>query len=338
MRIDTTLLDKDLVASGERAAAAEVAGHDTAWCTETGLDVFLQAYEVTRQTSSIGVGTAIAVALARTPMTVAYSAWNIAGVADGRFTLGLGSQVKAHVERRYSMPWQSPVGQMREFVLALRAIWNSWRTEDRLNFEGQYYNHTLMSPFWAPKPHDHDIPIYLAAVGPKMVEMAAEVADGILLHSFTNAAYLEQVTWPALERGLAKSGRTIDDIDVSLPMFMAIGDTDEDLEKRRGEIAAQIGFYASTPSYRPVLEAIGYGDLQPELTAMSKSGDWDGMAAIMPADFIDHFSVTGRPEDIPSLVKKHLGDKVQRTSSYYGWPVDDPARLSSIFETFRQEK
>lgn len=338
MRIDTTLLDKDIISSGDRAVAAEIAGHDTAWCTETGLDVFLQAYEVTRRTSTIGVGTAIAVALARTPMTVAYSAWNIAGVAEGRFTLGLGSQVKPHIERRYSMPWQSPVGQMREFVLALRAIWESWRTGERLNFEGTYYTHTLMSPFWAPKPHDHHIPIHLAAVGPKMVEMAAEVADGILLHSFTNPAYLEKVTWPALERGLAKSGRTIDDIEISLPIFMAIGDTEEQLVERRAQIAAQLGFYGSTPAYGPVFEAIGYEDLQPELTAMSKSGRWDEMAAIMPDDFIDHFSVTGRPEDIPALAKKHLGGNVKRTSSYYGWPVDDAARLSSIFDTFRTEQ
>ena len=337
MRIDTTLLDKDLISSGDRAEAAEKVGHDTAWCTETGLDVFLQAYEVSRRTETIGVGTAIAVALARTPMTVAYSAWNIAGVADGRFTLGLGSQVKPHVERRYSMPWRSPVGQMREFVLALRAIWDSWATGERLDFQGEYYTHTLMDPFWAPHPHEHRIPIYLAAVGPKMVEMAAEVADGILLHSFVNQAYLEQVTWPAIQRGLEKSGRTIDDLDISLPMFMAIGDTEEEQQKQREQIAAQVGFYASTPSYRPVLDAIGHGDLQPELTALSKSKEWDRMAEIMPDDFIDHFSVTGRPEDVPGLVKNHLGDKVQRTSSYYGWPVDDPARLSSIFEAFRQE-
>lgn len=337
MHIDTTLVDKDILVSGDRAAAAEASGLDTAWCTETGLDVFLQAYEVARRTETIGVGTAIAVALSRTPMTVAYTAWNIADVSNGRFTLGLGSQVKAHIERRYSMPWTSPVGQMREFVLALREIWGSWRDGERLSFEGEHYTHTLMSPFWAPKPHDHHIPIHLAAVGPKMVEMAGEVADGIILHAFTNPAYMEQVTFPALERGLAKSGRTLDDIEISLPMFMAMGDTDEQIEERRAKIAAQLAFYASTPAYRPVLEAVGLEDLQPELTALSKTGDWDRLAEVVPADFVDHFAITGRPEDMPALAKKHLGDKVRRTSSYYGWPVEDSARLSSILDGFRQE-
>lgn len=337
MRIDTTLIEKDLLVSGERAVLAERSGLDTAWCAETGLDVFLQAYEVSRRTETIGLGTAIAVALARSPMTVAYSAWNLADVSEGRFVLGLGSQVKAHVERRFSMPWTKPIGQMREFVLALRAIWDSWRTGERLNFEGEHYRHTLMSPFWAPKPHDHHIPIHLAAVGPKMVEAAAQVADGVLLHAFTNPTYMETVTFPAMDRGLSRAGRTMEDLDVSIPVFMAMGDTDEEIETRRKEVAGQIAFYASTPSYRPVLEAIGYGELQPELTAMSKTGRWGEMSALITDDVLDHFALTGRPEDMPGLARKHLGARADRTSSYYGWPVDDPDRLRAIFADFRQE-
>ncbi|KRF00969.1 hypothetical protein ASG88_11260 [Nocardioides sp. Soil777] len=337
MRIDTTLIEKDLLVSGERAVRAEESGLDAVWCTETGLDVFLQAYEVARQTESVHLGTAIAVALARTPMTVAYSAWNVADVSDGRFTLGLGSQIKAHVERRYSMQWDRPVSQMREFVLALRAIWSSWRTGERLEFEGEHYTHTLMSPFWAPRPHEHHIPIHLAAVGPKMVEMAAEVADGIILHAFTNPSYLDEVTFPAIERGLAKAGRTFDDIEISIPMFMAMGDTEEEVAKRQREVIAQLAFYGSTPAYRPVLDAIGHGDLQPELTALTKSGDWDRLAEVVPADFIDNFAISGSPEEMPTLARKHLGKRADRTSSYYGWPVGDPDRLGAIFEDFRQE-
>lgn len=338
MRIDTTLVEKDLLVSGDRAAQAEASGLDRAWCTETGLDVFMQAYEVARRTETIELGTAIAVALARTPMTVAYSAWNLADVSNGRFTLGLGSQIKAHVERRYSMPWNSPVGQMREFVQALRAIWASWQTGERLTFEGEHYTHTLMSPFWAPKHHEHPLGIHLAAVGPKMLEMAAQHADGIILHAFTNRAYMDEVTFPAIQRGLDKAGRSWDDLEISLPMFMAMGEQEESLAEQRRKIGAQLAFYASTPSYRPVMEAVGFGDLQPELTALTKAGDWDQLAAVMPDEFIDHFAVTGRPEDMPDLAKKHLGDKVHRTSSYYGWPVEDAERLASIFESFRQEK
>ncbi|MGB4137388.1 MAG: TIGR03617 family F420-dependent LLM class oxidoreductase [Microbacterium sp.] len=334
MRIDTTLIEKDLLRSGTLALTAEAAGLDRAWCTETGVDVFLQAYEVARQTERIEVGTAIAVALARNPMTVAYTAWNIADVADGRFTLGLGSQVRAHIERRFSMPWEGPVSQMREFVLALRAIWDAWRTGDRLSFEGEHYSHTLMNGFWAPRPHDHRIPIHLAAVGPKMVEMAAEVADGIILHSFTNKEYLEQVTYPAIERGLARSGRTMDDLEISIPLFMIMGDTPEEIARRREQAAMQLAFYASTPSYLPVLDAIGCGELQPELTTLSKSGDAKRALEVMPAEMIDRFVVQGSPEDMPALAKRRLGDRAARTSSYYGWPSIDPDRLRSIAADF----
>jgi probable F420-dependent oxidoreductase len=337
VRIDTTLIEKDLLVSGQRAVRAEQSGLDAVWCTETGLDVFLQAYEVARSTETVELGTAIAVALARTPMTMAYTAWNIADVSQGRFTLGIGSQIKAHVERRYSMPWDRPVSQMREFVLALRAIWDSWRTGDRLAFEGEHYTHTLMSPFWAPRPHEHHIPIHLAAVGPKMVEMAAEVADGIILHAFTNPAYLDEVTFPAIERGLAKAGRTIEDIEISIPMFMAMGDTEEEIVQKRREVTAQLAFYGSTPAYRPVLDAIGYGDLQPELTALTKSGDWDRLADVMPADFVDRFAISGSPEEMPALARKHLGPRADRTSSYYGWPEGNADRLGAIFNDFRQE-
>jgi len=337
VRIDTTMVEKDLLVSGDLAAQAEARGLDAVWCTETGLDVFLQAYESVRRTSTIGVGTAIAVALARNPMTVAYSAWNLADVSGGRFTLGLGSQVKAHIERRYSMPWDRPVGQMREFVLALRAIWGAWSTGERLEFVGEHYQHTLMSPFWTPRCHEHHIPIHLAAVGPRMVEMAAEVADGIILHAFTNRAYLDEVILPAVERGLAKAGRTRDALEISLPMFMAMGDTDAEVEASRAKVAAQLAFYASTPSYRPVMEAVGFGDLQPRLTALSKSGAWDELAGAMPAELIDQFIISGRPEEMPALARERWGGSIQRTSSYYGWAVDDPARLGSILESFRQE-
>lgn len=337
MRIDTTMVEKDLLVSGDRAAQAEGWGLDAVWCTETGLDVFLQAYESVRRTGTVRVGTAIAVALARNPMTVAYSAWNLADVSAGRFTLGLGSQVKAHIERRYSMPWERPVAQMREFVLALREIWSSWRTGERLEFVGEHYQHTLMSPFWTPRHHDHDIPIHLAAVGPRMVEMAAEVADGIILHAFNNRPYLDEVILPAVERGLKRAGRALGDLEISVPMFMAMGDTDAEVEASHAKVAAQLGFYASTPSYRPVMDAIGFGDLQPRLTALSKAGAWDQLADTMPAEFIDQFVISGRPEEMPALARERWGGSIQRTSSYYGWAVDDPARLGSIFESFRQE-
>src|SRR5205823_3046264 len=207
-------------------------------------------------TSTAEIGTAIAVAFARSPMTVAQTAWQLADVSGGRFRLGLGSQVKAHIERRFSMAWGRPVEQMRDFLDALAAIWESWRTGGRLQHEGPYYRHTLMAPFWVPEPHDHPIPVWLAGVGPAMLALAGERCDGVLLHPFATRAYDEAVVLPALQKGLAASGRTLDDFGVSRPVFMVMGDTDAELAERRRDACRQIAFYASTRAYQPVRDAI----------------------------------------------------------------------------------
>ncbi len=338
MQIDITLLEKDLRQAGQLAAAAEAAGHDGVWCTEAGADPFLQAYAAIAATDHATVGTAIAVALARTPMTVAYSAWNLSDVSDGRFILGLGSQVKSHIERRYSMPWISPVEQMREFIEATKAIWTSWRTGEKLSHTGRFYTHNLMSPFWAPSPHQHPIPIHVAAVGPQMTEMAGAVADGVLLHTFTNRNYLDSVTFPALDRGLLAAGRAATELSLSIPLFMIMGDTEAELDSMRRRTAKQLAFYASTPSYRPVLEAIGQADLQTELTRLSKQGAWDDMTDLITDELLDHFAITGRPEDMPRLARKHLGNRVGRTTSYFGWPITDPDRLKAIFADFNRKE
>lgn len=337
MHIDITLMEKDLNKAADLARDAEAVGHAGVWATETGNDPFLQAFAALGATERVTVGTAIAVAFARTPMTVAYSAWNLAQVSDGRFVLGLGSQVKAHVERRYSMRWGKPVEQMREFVLATRAIWESWRTGAPLEHAGAYYTHTLMTDFWAPAPYDGDIPIHLAAVGPRMSEMAGEVADGVLLHTFTNPAYLAEVTWPAIDKGLRTAGRTHHHLDVSLPLFMVMGDTDQELAERHATVAKQLAFYASTRAYRPVLEAIGFGDLQPALTELSKRQAWDEMTALVSDEVFDHFVITGRPEEMAARARKHLGDRVTRVTSYLGWPVTDRDRLQELLAGFDDE-
>jgi probable F420-dependent oxidoreductase len=337
MYADISLMEKDLRTAGRLAAQAERAGFGGVWCTETGVDPFLQAYEAISRTTHTTVGTAIAVALARNPMTVAYSAWNLADVSDGRFVLGLGSQVRAHIERRYSMPWHKPVDQMREFVLATRAIFRAWRTGERLDFEGDHYTHTLMAPFWVPSPHDHEIPIWVAAVGPRMMEMAGYAADGVLLHTFTNAAYLEATAFPALDAGFAAGDRNREPLEMSIPLFMIMGDTEDELAERRAEVVKQLAFYASTPSYRPVLEAVGYGDLQPELTSLSKRGEWDQMASLVDDELLGHFAVTGTPEQMPKLARDHLGPRVQRVTSYFGWTISDPDRLQAILAGFNQK-
>lgn len=335
MLIDQSLIGQVSRAAGPNAAAAERAGFDGVWATESVTDGFLQALSAVLATERVSVGTAIVVAFARNPMTTAYNAWDLAAASEGRFVLGMGTQVKAHIERRFAMPWSDPVDRMRDYVGALRAIFHCWRTGERLAYEGPYYRHTLMNPVFTPPRHDHAIPIAVAAVGPRMTELAGEVCDGVILHGMTTVAYLDGTTLPALERGLTASGRRRDDVFVSLPVFMVMGDTDEELAVQRAKAVDQIAFYASTPAYRPVLDSIGYGDLQPELQALTRANRWSEMGSLIDDTLFDAIAFTGAPEDMPRLVRERLGSRIDRTSSYFGWPEMEPERLAAILEGFR---
>ena len=334
MRLDAVLHTRDLRAISELAINAEKVGHQRIWVTEEGSDPFLSAYAAVMDTSRAEVGTAVAIAFARSPMTVAMSAWQLADRSEGRFVLGLGSQVKAHIERRYSMPWGKPVGRMRDYILALRAIWTSWRTGVRLDHQGPYYTHTLSAPFWHPAMHGHDIPIWLAAVGPQMVELAGELCDGLLLHPFSNRAYENDVVLPALQRGLAKSGRDISAIEISRPTFMVMADDEPQRQTRIDQARRQLAFYASTAAYRPVLEAIGCAELQPALAQLVREQKWDSLAGLLDDDLLAHFVVVGTPEEMPQRTRDHLPDFVTTTSPYTGWAVDDPGRLAAIVSRF----
>jgi probable F420-dependent oxidoreductase len=335
MRIDAVLHAKDLGTIGAEAARAEQLGHDSVWVTEEGTDPFLQAHAAATATTDVRVGTAVTVAFARSPMTTATSAWQLASVSGGRFVLGLGSQVKAHIERRYSMPWGKPVAQMRDYIVALRAIWQSWRTGGPLSHSGPYYTHTLSAPFWQPQAHDHDIPVWLAAVGPRMVELAGETCDGLLLHPFSNREYEETVLLPALLRGMEKAGRGPGSVEVSRPVFMVMGDSDGDRAARLQQARRQLAFYASTPAYRPVLAAVGLDAVQPELSDLARDQRWDHMADVLGDEFLQHFTVVGTPEQMPALTRAHLPSFINATSAYGGWPLDDPARLAAVLGAFR---
>jgi probable F420-dependent oxidoreductase len=336
MKIDAVLHSKDLGDVAAESARAERIGHDTVWVTEQGTDPFLQAHSAALSTSRVQVGTAITVAFARSPMTTATSAWQLAAESGGRFILGLGSQVKAHIERRYSMPWGKPVAQMRDYILALQAIWRSWRSGEPLNYTGTYYHHTLSAPFWQPQLHDHRIPIWLAAVGPKMVELAGELCDGLLLHPFSNQAYEETVLLPALRRGLSAAGRDLDSIEVSRSVFMVVGDNEGESAARRDQARRQLAFYASTPAYRPVLDAVGLGELQPDLADLVRRQRWDVMPELLDDDFLRHFAVVGTAEQMPELTRRHLPEFVGATAAYGGWPIDD-GRLTTVLSAFHAQ-
>jgi len=317
MKIDASLSD-DIGATQTAAAKIESDGFAGAWTSETRHDPFLQCLQAAMSTESITIGTAIAIGFARSPMTLAASGYDLARYSEGRFVLGLGSQIKPHIERRFSMPWSAPAARMRELILAMRAIWASWHEGEKLSFRGDFYTHTLMTPFFTPERHDYGPPpVFLAAVGEKMTEVAGEVADGFFVHPFTTMRYIEQVTLPALLRGRAQAGKDgLDGFVVNGPSFVTVGRTEEELATAIQGTKAQIAFYGSTPAYRPVLELHGWGDAQDELNALSKQGRWDEMADVITDEMLHEFSVVGTPAEVgPKLVAK-TGKLYERLTFY----------------------
>jgi probable F420-dependent oxidoreductase len=266
------------------------------------------------------VGTGVAIAFARNPMTIAYQANDLQLWSQGRFMLGLGSQVKPHIERRFGMPWGQPAARMREFVLALRAIWAAWESGEQLSSRGEFYQHTLMPPFFSPGPNPYgNPPVFLAAVGPRMTEVAGQVADGLLLHSFTTLEYLHETTLAALERGLQTAQRTRADLQLSMPVFVATGDTDEAMAAAKAGTKKQLAFYASTPTYRPVLERHGLAELGERLTALSRTGEataWDTMGSLIDDEVLDLFAVVADPADAAEQVLRRYGGLLDRISIY----------------------
>ncbi len=246
-------------------------------------------------------------------MSLAYTANQLQEYSRGRLILGLGSQVRAHIERRFSATWSHPAARMREFVLAMRSVWTSWDEGTKLDFRGEFYTHTLMTPLFAPRPHRFGPPrVFLAAVGPRMTEVAGEVADGVITHGIASARYLREVSLPALERGLQRSGRTRADIDVTCPGFIAVATDDEQLSRARSSMRRQVAYYASTPAYRPVLEVHGWGDLQSELYACSKRADWDAMGGLVDDEVLDTLTIIARPDTLAAEVQTRYGGLADR--------------------------
>jgi probable F420-dependent oxidoreductase len=299
--------------AGEAAKAQEDAGYDGLWAAETSHDPLISLALAAEHTERVELGTAIVVAFGRNPMDLAITANDLQLLSKGRFILGLGSQIKPHIEKRFSMPWSHPAARMREFILAMRAIWESWHNGTKLDFRGKFYTHTLMTPFFNPGPSEYGSPkVFLAGVGARMTEVAGEVCDGFLAHAFSTPRYLREVTIPALERGLAKAGRSRQDFEVTSPGFMVLGKSDDELEKSAAGVRQQIAFYGSTPAYRPVLEMHGWGDLQSELNVMSKRGEWVEMGKLINDDILSEFAIIGRPEDVPKEVENRYGGLTDR--------------------------
>ncbi|MGH3094640.1 MAG: LLM class F420-dependent oxidoreductase, partial [Streptosporangiales bacterium] len=293
-------------------------GYDGIWSAETDHDPFLPLALAARHTKTALLGTSIAVAFARNPMNLAYLGNDLQSLSQGRFVLGLGSQIRAHIAKRFSMPWSHPAPRMREMIQAIRGIWAAWETGERLSFRGDFYTHTLMTPFFSPGPNKYGTPrIFLAAVGPRMTEVAGDVADGMLVHGFTTERYLREVTLPAVERGLARSGRTRADFELSYPAFIVTADNEQDMAQAAAACKKQIAFYASTPAYLPVLERHGWEELGDELNRLSKTGDpdrWDRMGGLVDDEVLHAFAVVAQPSDVSAALHARFGGVVDRVS------------------------
>jgi probable F420-dependent oxidoreductase len=290
------------------------------WSAETSHDPFLPHVLAAEATDRVELGTGIAVAFARNPMTLANTAWDLQMQSEGRFMLGLGSQIKPHITKRFSMPWSSPAARMREMILALRAIWDCWDGDGKLDFRGDFYQHTLMTPFFTPEPSPWGPPkVYLAAVGELMTRTAGEVCDGLQPHGFTTARYLREVTLPIVNEGLAASGRKPADFSISFGGFVVSGTTEEEMAEAARATKQQIAFYGSTPAYRAVLDLHGWGELQSELNRVSKGSDperWRRMGELVDDEVLDAFAVTAEPDALGAAVLERWGDAVDRFSFY----------------------
>ena len=307
----------------EQAAMAEASGYDGVWSAETSHDPFLPIAIGAGATEKLEFGTGITVAFARNPMTLAVQANDLQLLTKGRFMLGMGSQIKPHITKRFSMPWSHPAPRMREMILAIRAIWKTWETGEPLAFRGDFYTHTLMTPFFNPGKNPYGNPkILLAGVGEHMTEVAGEVGDGFLVHGFTTERYLREVSLPALERGAAKAGKTRDDLTVSYPGFVVTGTDDASTAAAETAVRQQIAFYGSTPAYRPVLDLHGWGDLQSELNTLSKRGEWVKMGELIDDDVLNAFAVVCPLDKVATEVRDRFEGMVDRFSFYAPYTVE----------------
>ena len=316
------------------ARKAEEFGFDGLWAGETKHDPFVQVALASSATRSISLGTSVALAFTRSPTTIAQAAWDLQSASGGRFMLGLGTQVKGHIERRFGMKWEPPEPKMREVIQALRAVWRCWQTGQRLDFRGRFFRLDLMTPFFNPGPIPHpDIPIYVAGVNRRMFRLAGEVAEGLHVHPLHTVRYLREVMLPEVEKGLAASGRTRKEITVAAPVFAAVGDDESQVRAVREAYRSQIAFYASTRTYRAVMELHGWADVCDRLHELSVRGEWGRMSAEIGREILDEVVVEGAWSEIGRRVRERYGDAVDRVRLYL--PFDGATRWRAVVEEFR---
>jgi probable F420-dependent oxidoreductase len=312
MQIDTSLPPSNLNTVPEYARAAEKLGFDALWTSETQHDPFLPGPLIAEHTQKMNFGTAVAIGFARSPATLAYTAWDLAQASSGRFILGIGTQVKGHIERRFGMSWpDSVVGKLRDQIQAVRSLWHTWQTGDRLNYRSDYYNLTLMSPFFNPGPIEHpSIPVYIAGVNTGLAQLAGEIADGFHVHPLNSPRYLAEVMIPALEAGIQKSGRSREDVSISVNAFVVTSPEEKNF------VRMQIAFYASTPSYRRVFTHHGWGEIAERLSRYAARRQWGEMGSLIDDQILNEFAVVADPIDVPEALLERYHSLADRLTLY----------------------
>lgn len=308
MKIDASLITRDHLDAGNLAANFESEGYDGVYTFEGPHDPFLPLSIACGTTSTIDLMTSVAIGFARNPMILANLGYDLQLMSKGRFTLGLGSQIKPHIEKRFSMPWSSPAKRMGEMVAAIKAIWNAWQFKEPLNFRGEFYSHTLMTPFFNPGENPFGIPkILMAAVGPMMLKAAAENADGIIVHPFHSAKSFHELTLPALGNPLQDK-----EFDIVIGLIVGLGNTQDEIDQAKLSCASQISFYGSTPAYKGMLEVHGFEDLHLELNRLSKQGEWTKMRDIIPDEVLQEFTIIGTPTQAAEKLLSRYDAKIAR--------------------------
>ena len=336
MKLDVGMLTHDLKSLPEYARKVEALGYDCLWSSETQHDPYLPVAVAATVTSRIKLGTNIATVFSRSPMITAHIAWDLQKASGGRFTLGLGTQVKAHNERRFSVKFESPGPKMAEAIRSIRAIWDCWQNGVKLNFKGQFYTFDVMTPFFNPGPIEHPkIPIFIAAVNPYMCGVAGELCEGMHVHPFNSPKYLREVVHPAVEAGLKKSGRARKEFTFATASFVIVGDNEKERAEQAQMVRQQIAFYGSTRTYQPVLECHGWGALTAQLHRKSVEGDWKGMADLITDEMLDAYAVTATYDQLHAKVLERYDGLLDRTALYQPYqPKQDDPRLPAAIKAF----
>src|ERR687889_1246916 len=319
MKLDAALGTEGnyLKGMGRTARAAEDLGFAGLWTSETKHDGFLPLAIAANETGEMELGTSVAIAFSRSPMETAQTAWDLQDLSEGRFVLGLGTQVKAHITRRFSMPWDRPAARLREYILAVRAIWESFQSEGRLKFEGEFYRHTLMTPFFNPGPIDHpEIPVYIAGVNTRLARLAGEICNGFHFHPFHSPEYVRRTVIPSIAEGAKQADRDRGQVTLATSAFVITGENEERATEQRESVRAQISFYASTPTYRAVLEAHGWTEVGERLGTLAREKKWREMPALITDEMLAAYAIEAAPDEIGAALRERYEGLIDRVALY----------------------